>query len=156
MSLLAYLPELGTLDRKQIAALVGVAPINRDSGIMRDRRTVWGGRQGQESCTRRLHAQVADHTQQHGEVSSALGSSIDDTLTYKTVALSPPFTAAKAGLTAGPGGGSSVGSPLRAGPIRSALYFVPARLVQILTLALLASASLPEYISPDSAFRPDF
>ena len=44
MSLLAYLPELGALDRKQIAALVGVAPINRDSGIMRGRRTVWGGR----------------------------------------------------------------------------------------------------------------
>ena len=44
MSLLAYLPELGTLDRKQIAALVGVAPINRDSGIMRGKRTVWGGR----------------------------------------------------------------------------------------------------------------
>ena len=44
MSLLAYLPELGTLDRKQIAALVGVAPINRDSGIMRGRRTVSGGR----------------------------------------------------------------------------------------------------------------
>ena len=44
MSLLAYLPELGALDRKQIAALVGVAPINRDSGIVRGRRTVWGGR----------------------------------------------------------------------------------------------------------------
>ena len=44
MSLLAYLPELGALDRKQIATLVGVAPINRDSGIMRGRRTVWGGR----------------------------------------------------------------------------------------------------------------
>ena len=44
MSPLAYLPELGALDRKQIAALVGVAPINRDSGIMRGRRTVWGGR----------------------------------------------------------------------------------------------------------------
>ena len=44
VSLLAYLPELGTLDRKQIAALVGVAPINRDSGMMRGKRTVWGGR----------------------------------------------------------------------------------------------------------------
>ena len=41
---MAYLPELGTLDRKQIAALVGVAPINRDSGTMRGRRAVWGGR----------------------------------------------------------------------------------------------------------------
>ena len=44
LSLLAYLPELGTLNRKQIAALVGVAPINRDSGTMRGHRAVWGGR----------------------------------------------------------------------------------------------------------------
>ena len=44
LSLLAYLPELGTLDRKQVAALVGVAPLNRDSGTMRGKRTVWGGR----------------------------------------------------------------------------------------------------------------
>ena len=44
VSILAFLPELGTPDRKQIAALVGAAPINRDSGIMRGGRTVWGGR----------------------------------------------------------------------------------------------------------------
>ena len=43
-SLIADLPELGTLDRKKIAALVGVAPFNRDSGTLRGRRTVWGGR----------------------------------------------------------------------------------------------------------------
>jgi transposase len=43
-TLLALLPELGTLDRKQIAALVGVAPLNRDSGEWRGRRQVWGGR----------------------------------------------------------------------------------------------------------------
>ena len=43
-SLLAYLPELGTLDRKRIAALVGVAPFNRDSGTLRGKRAVWGGR----------------------------------------------------------------------------------------------------------------
>ena len=43
-TLLAELPELGTLDRKQIAALVGVAPLNRDSGVLRGKRTVWGGR----------------------------------------------------------------------------------------------------------------
>jgi transposase len=41
---LANLPELGTLTSKQIAALVGVAPLNRDSGTLRGRRTVWGGR----------------------------------------------------------------------------------------------------------------
>ena len=42
--LLASLPELGTLDRRQIAALVGVAPFNRDSGTLQGRRAVWGGR----------------------------------------------------------------------------------------------------------------
>jgi transposase len=45
-TLLADLPELGTLGRKQIAALVGVAPFNRDSGTWRGQRTVWGGRAG--------------------------------------------------------------------------------------------------------------
>ena len=43
-TLIADLPELGSLDRRKIAALVGVAPFNRDSGTMRGRRTVWGGR----------------------------------------------------------------------------------------------------------------
>jgi transposase len=43
-TLLADLPELGTLGRRQIAALVGVAPFNRDSGTMRGKRTIWGGR----------------------------------------------------------------------------------------------------------------
>lgn len=43
-TLLAELPELGTLNRKQIAALVGVAPLNCDSGRFRGRRLVWGGR----------------------------------------------------------------------------------------------------------------
>ena len=38
------LPELGTLDRKKIAAVVGVAPFNRDSGLLRGRRTIWRGR----------------------------------------------------------------------------------------------------------------
>lgn len=43
-TLLADLPELGRLNRKEIAALVGVAPLNRDSGTRRGRRTIWGGR----------------------------------------------------------------------------------------------------------------
>ncbi len=43
-TLLANLPELGSLDRKQVAALVGVAPFNRDSGKFKGKRTVWGGR----------------------------------------------------------------------------------------------------------------
>ena len=44
LTLLAYLPELGTLNRKQIAALVGVAPLSRDSGPYRGKRSVWSGR----------------------------------------------------------------------------------------------------------------
>lgn len=40
---LIELPELGRLNRRKIAALVGVAPLNRDSGTMRGKRTVWGG-----------------------------------------------------------------------------------------------------------------
>ena len=44
LALLAQLPELGTLNRRQVAALVGVAPFSRDSGTMRGKRTVWGGR----------------------------------------------------------------------------------------------------------------
>lgn len=43
-TLLAELPELGKLNRKQIAALVGVAPLNCDSGTFRGRRSIWGGR----------------------------------------------------------------------------------------------------------------
>ncbi len=43
-TLLADLPELGTLTRHQLAVLVGVAPLNRDSGKWRGKRTTWGGR----------------------------------------------------------------------------------------------------------------
>jgi len=43
--ILADLPELGTLDHKKIAALVGVAPFNRDSGFYRGKRRIKGGRQ---------------------------------------------------------------------------------------------------------------
>jgi transposase len=43
-TLLLELPELGTLTRQQIAALVGVAPLNCDSGTLRGRRMIWGGR----------------------------------------------------------------------------------------------------------------
>ena len=44
LTLLAELPELGTLNRKEIAHLVGVAPLNRDSGLFKGKRIVWGGR----------------------------------------------------------------------------------------------------------------
>lgn len=43
-TLLTALPELGQLKRKQLAALVGVAPLACDSGQQRGRRRVWGGR----------------------------------------------------------------------------------------------------------------
>lgn len=43
-TLLADLPELGTVSHKQIAALVGLAPLNRDSGKTRGQRVIWGGR----------------------------------------------------------------------------------------------------------------
>jgi len=43
-TLLSQLPELGSLNRKQIAALVGVAPLNRDGGQFRGKRCIWGGR----------------------------------------------------------------------------------------------------------------
>lgn len=44
VTLISQLPELGTLKGKKIAALVGVAPLNRDSGKYRGRRAIWGGR----------------------------------------------------------------------------------------------------------------
>ncbi len=44
LTLMAGLPELGTLDRWGIAALAGLAPYNRDSGMLRGKRRVWGGR----------------------------------------------------------------------------------------------------------------
>lgn len=44
VTLLAAVPELGRLNRREIAALVGVAPLNRDSGTLRGARRIWGGR----------------------------------------------------------------------------------------------------------------
>ena len=44
LTLVGALPELGRLNRQQIATLVGVAPLNRDSGAYRGRRSTWGGR----------------------------------------------------------------------------------------------------------------
>ena len=44
LALLSQLPELGKLNRRQVAALVGVAPYNRDSGTLRGKRQIWGGR----------------------------------------------------------------------------------------------------------------
>jgi transposase len=49
-TLLAELPELGSLTRRQAAALVGVAPFSRDSGKMRGKRAIWGGRARLRAC----------------------------------------------------------------------------------------------------------
>ena len=49
-TLLTELPELGKVNRKKIAALVGVAPLNRDSGKYKGRRGVWGGRSSVRSA----------------------------------------------------------------------------------------------------------
>ncbi len=49
INLLANVPELGTLNRRQIAALIGLAPLNRDSGTFKGRRCIWGGRAGVRS-----------------------------------------------------------------------------------------------------------
>ena len=66
------------------------------------------------------------------------------------------LVAAKAGLPANTGGGSSAGSALRTGTIRSALEIVPARVAQILTLALYSSASLPGIRLPQQGFPARF
>ena len=69
------------------------------------------------------------------------------------------LVATKVSLPGGTGGDCSVGNSLRTKAIHSALDLVPARLGQVMPLALLASASLPKFIpsiSPDKAFRPDF
>jgi transposase len=63
-TLLAELPELGTINRKQIAALVGVAPFNHDSGQMRGKRTIWGGR----ACVRNVLYMAALSASQHNLV----------------------------------------------------------------------------------------
>ncbi|MCB8981126.1 MAG: IS110 family transposase [Ardenticatenaceae bacterium] len=44
LTLLAELPELGTLNRQKIAALVGLAPLNKDSGPRQGKRRIFGGR----------------------------------------------------------------------------------------------------------------
>ena len=51
MTLLSDFPELGSLNRKQIASLSGLAPFNRDSGKMRGKRTIWGGRSSVRSAS---------------------------------------------------------------------------------------------------------
>ncbi len=63
-TLLALLPEIGTLNRKQIAALVGVAPFNRDSGKKYGRRAIWGGREAVRSVLYMSATVAATHNAQ--------------------------------------------------------------------------------------------
>ena len=58
--LLAQMPELGTLNRAQAAALAGLAPFNRDSGTLRGKRTIFGGRRALR-CGLYMAALVAAH-----------------------------------------------------------------------------------------------
>ncbi len=73
LTLLSYLPELGKLNRREIAALVGLAPFNRDSGFHRGRRMIWGGRAG--STLSPVHGDLGRHTrrQRHRRFSPAIG-----------------------------------------------------------------------------------
>jgi transposase len=83
VSLLSELPELGKLNRKQIAALAGVAPINKDSGTHRAKRSVWGGR-------RRLRSAIYMATlvaTRHNPVISAFYERLLDAGKPKKVAL---------------------------------------------------------------------
>ena len=66
-TLLLELPELGTLTRQQIAALVGVAPLNCDSGTLRGRRTIWGR---PRACAHRvIHGDPRGHALQPADQS---------------------------------------------------------------------------------------
>ena len=62
-TLLAELPELGRLDRRAIAALVGVAPFNCDSGQHRGQRHIWGGRAVRADDASTWRRSVADAVQ---------------------------------------------------------------------------------------------
>ena len=61
ITLAAVIPELGSLNRRQIAKLVGLAPLNRDSGTFRGRRSVWGGRAAARSCLYMLTMVATKH-----------------------------------------------------------------------------------------------
>ena len=60
--LLTQMPELGQLNRREVAALVGVAPFNRDSGKMRGKRAIYGGRRFEAAWT--LHGRISRRASQ--------------------------------------------------------------------------------------------
>jgi transposase len=61
--LLAQMPELGQLNRRQVAALGGLAPFNRDSGTLRGKRTIFGGRRALRSGLYMAALAAARHNQ---------------------------------------------------------------------------------------------
>ncbi len=92
-TLIAGLPELSRLNRREIAALVGIAPMDNDSGSSKGRRRIQGGRfdvrrvlymaaltasrrQAAQGHLGRLHAQAPDHAQRHGPHQQALDNSL--------------------------------------------------------------------------------
>jgi transposase len=69
--LIAQLPELGKLNREQIAKLVGVAPMNRDSGLLRPSEIA---QECVEGCDRRMHEKVHNDSQSLHKDRSGLGN----------------------------------------------------------------------------------
>jgi transposase len=65
LALLTELPELGRIGRKQLAALAGVAPLNRDSGTLRGHRSVYGGRRAMRST---LYMAAVTATRAHPDI----------------------------------------------------------------------------------------
>ena len=72
LTLLAQLPELGSLDRRQVAALVGVAPLNRDSGTLRGRRCTGSGHIGQDLLSSGVRVQPVLVELLGGEIAQGL------------------------------------------------------------------------------------
>lgn len=82
-TLLAELPELGELNRRKIAALAGVAPFNRDSGKLKGRRAIWGGR----ASVRAALYMAALVASRHNPVIKALYTRLRDAGKARKVAL---------------------------------------------------------------------
>lgn len=71
-NLLSKLPELGTLGSKQVAALAGLAPFNRDSGTLKGKRTIWGGRTSVRNALYMATLVAIKHNQKINEFYSRL------------------------------------------------------------------------------------
>jgi transposase len=81
-TLMAELPELGTLDRKKIASLAGLAPYTRQSGNWKGRSMIGGGRKTQIGCHHRRRQKAAHNPQRHPQRQNPMANRLTD----KTVA----------------------------------------------------------------------